>query len=369
MCSAPHFSTLRWWRYDESHAIPKASETLDLHPSSKKARAESNIPTPHILRGRGGREKQNAHTRLCQQVVHQHSCTYKPCRQSHMLATRKHVTCQTLVQVQTCARPSISYAHTSHLDTRTRAPRGLTPAALAEALLATSPAASAARCRRTPDAATAHSSGARFASGTCRLSQTGKGVSACAASCSERCRACTAFSPRHPQPSPLLLLATQQLLPHGPPQADATCVACVCGALPLGARAAPPNKPGLAHRIWPAATWRAVGMALSAILAMADAQVETGDGAGERDRARSRSRSRSAHSESSSEAPGPSRPGAPPPAERGPPAEAERPRPRPMERSRPNKGAGRGGGKGGGEHSTAPTRARRGGRRHPASDR
>ena len=41
-----------------------------------------------------------------------------------MLATRKHVTCQTLVQVQTCARPSISYAHTSHLDTRTRAPRG-----------------------------------------------------------------------------------------------------------------------------------------------------------------------------------------------------------------------------------------------------
>ena len=78
------------------------------------------------------------------------------------------------------------------------------------------------------------------------------------------------------------------------------------------------------------------------------------------------SRSRSPHSESSSEAPGPSRPGAPPPAERGPPAEAERPRPRPMERSRPNKGAGRGGGKGGGEHSTAPTRARRGGRRHPA---
>eukprot|EP00439_Symbiodinium_sp_Y106_P014070 s4384_g2.t1 len=109
-----------------------------------------------------------------------------------------------------------------------------------------------------------------------------------------------------------------------PPQADATCVACVCGALPLGARAAPPNKPGLAHRIWPAATWRAAGMALSAILAMADAQVETGDRAGERDRARSRSRSRSAHSESSSEAPGPSRPGAPPPAERGPPAEAER---------------------------------------------
>ena len=53
MCSAPHFSTLRWWRYDESHAIPKASETLDLRtaqtrrdPSSKKARAESNIPTP-----------------------------------------------------------------------------------------------------------------------------------------------------------------------------------------------------------------------------------------------------------------------------------------------------------------------------------
>ena len=135
MCSAPHFSTLRWWRYDESHAIPKASETLDLRtaqtrrdPSSKKARAESNIPTPHILQGRGGREKQNAHTRLCQQVVHQHSCTYKPCRQSHMLATRKHVTCQTLVQVQTCARPSISYAHTSHLDTRTRAPRSYSSA-------------------------------------------------------------------------------------------------------------------------------------------------------------------------------------------------------------------------------------------------
>ena len=95
----------------------------------------------------------------------------------------------------------------------------------------------------------------------------------------------------------------------------------------------------VAHRIWPAATWRAVGMALSAILAMADAQAETGDGAGERDRARSRSRSRSPHSESSSEAPGLSRPGAPPPAERGPPAEAERPRPRPMERSRPNKSA------------------------------
>ena len=184
-------------------------------PPQRRPGPSRTSPPPHILRGRGGREKQNAHTRLCQQVVHQHSCTYKPCRQSHMLATRKHVTCQTLVQVQTCARPSISYAHTSHLDTRTRAPRGLTPAALAEALLATSPAASAARCRRTPDAATAHSSGARFASGTCRLSQTGKGVSACAASCSECCRACTAFSPRHPQPSPLLLLATQQLLPHG----------------------------------------------------------------------------------------------------------------------------------------------------------
>ena len=64
-CSAPVFSTLRRWRYDESHAIPKASETLDLRtaqtrrdPSSKKARAESNIPThpppPHILQGRGG---------------------------------------------------------------------------------------------------------------------------------------------------------------------------------------------------------------------------------------------------------------------------------------------------------------------------
>ena len=81
-------------------------------------------PSRTFLQGRGGREKQNAHTRLCQQVVHQHSCTYKPCRQSHMLATRKHVTCQTLVQVQRCARPSISYAHISHLDTRTRAPRG-----------------------------------------------------------------------------------------------------------------------------------------------------------------------------------------------------------------------------------------------------
>ena len=58
MCSAPHFSTLRWWRYDESHAIPKASETLDLRtaqtrrdPSSKKARAESNIPTPPHFAG------------------------------------------------------------------------------------------------------------------------------------------------------------------------------------------------------------------------------------------------------------------------------------------------------------------------------
>ena len=68
-CSAPVFSTLRWWRYNESHAIPK---TLDLRtaqtrrdPSSKKARAESNIPTPDILQGRGGREKQNAHARLC----------------------------------------------------------------------------------------------------------------------------------------------------------------------------------------------------------------------------------------------------------------------------------------------------------------
>ena len=37
------------------------------HPSATrpKARAESNIPTPHILQGRGEREKQNAHTRLC----------------------------------------------------------------------------------------------------------------------------------------------------------------------------------------------------------------------------------------------------------------------------------------------------------------
>ena len=40
-----------------------------------------------------------------------------------MLATRNNVTCPTLAQVQTCARPNISYAHTSHLDTRTRAPR------------------------------------------------------------------------------------------------------------------------------------------------------------------------------------------------------------------------------------------------------
>ena len=92
-------------------------------PPQRRPGPSPTSPPPHILQGRGGREKQNAHTRLCQQVVHQHSCTYKPCRQSHMLATRKHVTCQTLVQVQTCARPSISYAHTSHLDTRTRAPR------------------------------------------------------------------------------------------------------------------------------------------------------------------------------------------------------------------------------------------------------
>ena len=73
-------------------------------PPQRRPGPSRTSPPPHILQGRGGREKQNAHTRLCQQVVHQHSCTYKPCRQSHMLATRKHVTCQTLVQVQTCAR-------------------------------------------------------------------------------------------------------------------------------------------------------------------------------------------------------------------------------------------------------------------------
>ena len=124
----------------------------------------------------------------------------------------------------------------------------------------------------------------------------------------------------------------------------------------------------VAHRIWPAATWRAVGMALSAILAMADAQVDTGDGAGERDRARSRSRSRGrsrspqSSSEAAHEAPGPNRP-TPPAA-----AEADRPRPRPMESGRPSRGGGRGGGKGGGKHNTAPTRARRGGRRHRPDD-
>ena len=101
----------------------------------------------------------------------------------------------------------------------------------------------------------------------------------------------------------------------------------------------------VAHRIWPAATWCAVGMALSAILAMADAQVDTGDGAGERDRARSRSRSRgrSRSPQSSSEAA----------------HEAPGPRPRPMESGRPSRGGGRGGGKGGGKHNTAPTYSRK----------
>ena len=84
----------------------------------------SEHPHPPHFAGSWWAGKQNAHTRLCQQVARKHSCTCEPCRQSHMLATHKHVTCQTLAQVQTCARPSISYAHTSHLDTRTRAPRG-----------------------------------------------------------------------------------------------------------------------------------------------------------------------------------------------------------------------------------------------------
>ena len=52
-----------------------------------------------------------------------------------MLATRKHVTCQTLAQVQTCARSSISYTHTSHLDTRTRAPRGVSEALFLRSML------------------------------------------------------------------------------------------------------------------------------------------------------------------------------------------------------------------------------------------
>jgi len=140
-------------------------------------------------------------------------------------------------------------------------------------------------------------------------------------------------------------------------------VAWACGAPPLGVQVAQARlNHAVAHRIWPAATWRAVGMAMSAILAMADAQVDTGDKAGERDRARSPSRSHHRshppHSSSSEpEAPGPSRP-APPAA-----AEADQPRPRPMESGRPSKGGGRGG-----RHSTAPTRARRGGRRHRSDD-
>ena len=76
------------------------------------------------------------------------------------------------------------------------------------------------------------------------LSQTGKGVSARAVSCSACCCACTASCPRRPQPSPLLLPATQQQLLPWPPPAGATCVAWVSGARPLGARAAPP-RPGL----------------------------------------------------------------------------------------------------------------------------
>ena len=91
-------------------------------PGPSRTSPPTPPPPPHFAGSRWG-EKQNAHARLCKQVAYKHSCTCKPCRQSHMLATRKHETCQTLAQVQTCARPHISYAHTSHLDTRMRAPR------------------------------------------------------------------------------------------------------------------------------------------------------------------------------------------------------------------------------------------------------
>ena len=55
--------TLRW-RSHESQAISTAtSETLD-RPCQEEIPPQSENPHPHILQGRGGREKQNAHTGL-----------------------------------------------------------------------------------------------------------------------------------------------------------------------------------------------------------------------------------------------------------------------------------------------------------------
>ena len=77
----------------------------------------------------------------------------------------------------------------------------------------------------------------------------------------------------------------------------------------------------VSQRIWPATTWRMVGTALAALLALADQSLETDTGGGDRERSRSRgrgrsrsrSRSRSEGSEDSA-APAPSRPAAAAPA-------------------------------------------------------
>ena len=148
---------------------------------------------------------------------------------------------------------------------------------------------------RTPDAEAAHSSGTRLASGTGRV---GFEPNWEGSECMCRLLLCMLLCLQSLQPAPPAAICF--LAPSRSPTAPAMAAASRCDVCGLGLWSPATRCAGctaqarlnhaVAHRIWPAATWRAVGMALSAILAMADAQVDTGDGAGERDRARSRRR-------------------------------------------------------------------------------
>ena len=197
------------------------------------------------------------------------------------------------------------------------------------------------------------------------------------------------------------------------PNAPANMAAASCETCGLGIWSPPSRCEGcraherlnsaIANRTWTAHTWRAVGMAMAAIVAMADGPAEADRGGGaprgaERDRSRSRSPARSESSTPPPPAPGRDGPAADPPVveraaadgrgrdearDRAVPAvgravadgrgrDEARDRAVLAERGHPagnGKGGRKGGGKAGGKHNEDPAaRGRRGGRRHRRGD-
>ena len=220
----------------------------------------------------------------------------------------------------------------------------------------------------------------------------------CACGCSACCT-CPLQPFVSPRPLPPTLLPTW--LPHVVKHA-----AWAFGARPAGARAVEHTSALTAPlpTTWTAHTWRAVGMAMAAIVAMADGPGEADRGGGaprgaERDRSRSRSPARSESSTPPPPAPGRDGPAADPPVveraaadgrgrdearDRAVPAvgravadgrgrDEARDRAVLAERGHPagnGKGGRKGGGKAGGKHNEDPAaRGRRGGRRHRRGDR